>query len=721
MSRKHFFLAEERVFGENARQLKLEMPTDSKILDYQIEMIGNNQINGLIPFQFLKTDRKPCFYYDLSGVEPLTAYIQSRKMDIYSIVEILLETATIMTLLNKYLLEESCLLFDFEYVYINPKKKTVGLIYLPAESLDTKEDRFSHFILELIQSVGIEDSTGKLFCRKILEEIKKASFNYNDFCNFLLDILCFSNESIRSGQGQFENVLENEKGTDRIKQKKRLGVRKNDLQKSIARAGKGKRDGNKEQDGSKERSGNNERAESREWDGHKERDNNREREGNKERENGRLKKSKMSDNESESSAKRSIGRNPLSEENADDSEKKVLLIPAIIAAGITAVYFLIVYALHYYRLDQKNYNTAILLVAVGAELYMLKKYFPRNGLRFESEKIQNSFGHRKPKPQIEELREDSMKKMSDSQFRQSVDIIEQIYKDRFGEEAEPKSEEELPDKNINLWEASLSEITDEAPSQDESEAFTITKGDDEISNPELLYRKADVDAIGFVHQFKELRFEPQDKPRTKPKDERRTELSEAGSELFVNTRTERRIESGSFLAAGVKEGIDTAGILKWQKERKIAEAADALKVKDIMAGRIYGDLVHDDCEQGDFVQDDWNNDMKTELLTTIKKVDATLFLKEEMREYGIVLKYNGFIIGRQREKADLVLQNRAVGKTHARIERNKQKWCIKDMDSKNGTYINNIKLESGKDQELKNYDVITIANVDLIFILSAGV
>jgi len=109
---------------------------------------------------------------------------------------------------------------------------------------------------------------------------------------------------------------------------------------------------------------------------------------------------------------------------------------------------------------------------------------------------------------------------------------------------------------------------------------------------------------------------------------------------------------------------------------------------------------------------------QTEVLSFVRRVDAKLLIKNNMREYGVKLSENEFVIGRKREFSDLVLDNPAVGKTHAKLVKKGDIWYLKDMHSKNGTYLNNIKLNFGGEKMLDNSDQITVANVDMLFLLS---
>ncbi|MDR1059994.1 MAG: DUF6382 domain-containing protein, partial [Clostridiales bacterium] len=180
---------------EGARRLEIRPPSGATVMEYQIDMIGSNSIGGLLPVKYLRENGKPRFYYDTGGSVPLSAYFAARKPDVRTAAEILMAVSATIGQLGKFLLEEDCLVLEMERVFIDPAKMAPKLAYLPIEQPDSKGGKFIGFVVEMVKAVQPEDSTGKLFCRRILEEAKKPDFNYEGFNNFLLDILCFSKGS----------------------------------------------------------------------------------------------------------------------------------------------------------------------------------------------------------------------------------------------------------------------------------------------------------------------------------------------------------------------------------------------------------------------------------------------------------------------------------------------------------------------------------------------
>ncbi len=80
------------------------------------------------------------------------------------------------------------------------------------------------------------------------------------------------------------------------------------------------------------------------------------------------------------------------------------------------------------------------------------------------------------------------------------------------------------------------------------------------------------------------------------------------------------------------------------------------------------------------------------------------------------LKEGSFLIGRSVDLADMVIPAISVGRIHARIITRDDDFYLIDEDSKNGTFINNIKIDPKREYQLKNDDIITFANMEYTFI-----
>lgn len=75
-----------------------------------------------------------------------------------------------------------------------------------------------------------------------------------------------------------------------------------------------------------------------------------------------------------------------------------------------------------------------------------------------------------------------------------------------------------------------------------------------------------------------------------------------------------------------------------------------------------------------------------------------------------------FLIGRLEGCVDYVCRNKAVGKVHARIITRDGSFFLVDINSKNGTFINDERIESNKEYRIRNNDRICFANLSYTFI-----
>ncbi len=108
---------------------------------------------------------------------------------------------------------------------------------------------------------------------------------------------------------------------------------------------------------------------------------------------------------------------------------------------------------------------------------------------------------------------------------------------------------------------------------------------------------------------------------------------------------------------------------------------------------------------------------KTELLGVRKK--GIRMLKGDGKQGNtedILIDKDEFIIGRLKGYVDFELRNSAVGKLHAQLIYKDGKSYVKDLNSVNGTYVNNVRLESNKEYELRENDRLQLANCEYIYL-----
>ena len=83
----------------------------------------------------------------------------------------------------------------------------------------------------------------------------------------------------------------------------------------------------------------------------------------------------------------------------------------------------------------------------------------------------------------------------------------------------------------------------------------------------------------------------------------------------------------------------------------------------------------------------------------------TLITKKDSKDIKQLELGKSYVIGRT-DQSDIILKNDYISRTHVEIFSDKGAFWIKDLGSKNGTFLNNKKIEDrlGEDKLLNNHN-----------------
>lgn len=107
---------------------------------------------------------------------------------------------------------------------------------------------------------------------------------------------------------------------------------------------------------------------------------------------------------------------------------------------------------------------------------------------------------------------------------------------------------------------------------------------------------------------------------------------------------------------------------------------------------------------------------RTELLSPSKLMRAYLQRQGNGRAELVELITEDFLVGRLAEAVDYVCANSAIGKVHARISKKEDKFFVTDLNSRNGTFINDKRIDCNTEYALENKDRISFANEEYVFV-----
>ncbi|MEN8907774.1 MAG: DUF6382 domain-containing protein [Clostridiales bacterium] len=82
----------------------------------------------------------------------------------------------------------------------------------------------------------------------------------------------------------------------------------------------------------------------------------------------------------------------------------------------------------------------------------------------------------------------------------------------------------------------------------------------------------------------------------------------------------------------------------------------------------------------------------------------------------IVINKNKFVVGRMKKQTDFACHNNSVGRLHAEIISKRGEYYVKDLESRNGTYLNGKRIKGKKEYIISNNDRISFANSHFKFV-----
>lgn len=124
--------------------------SDMKKTGYQIPMLKENQIKGLLPVQKMQEGEGNRLWYDISGKHDLEGYARFHKLGKDFLENFILSLYRVSRNLGEYLLLEDELCLEPEMIYLNYNEKEISFCYVPGneKNLETSLGNFMEFFLK---------------------------------------------------------------------------------------------------------------------------------------------------------------------------------------------------------------------------------------------------------------------------------------------------------------------------------------------------------------------------------------------------------------------------------------------------------------------------------------------------------------------------------------------------------------------------------------------
>ena len=173
--------------GRTFLVLTKEGLTLEQLLEFQIEMISQNEIAGIVKLEVKQLDSNVKLCYHLNGLISLTNYLKRQRISKFEFTEILDNVISVLLGCKNYLLNDNSFILQEDFVYINPKSKQISIIYLPLEMECNVTQEFRSFLVNLLINTATIDTTDN-YVQSLLNQIKADQCSLTEFREQLVSI-----------------------------------------------------------------------------------------------------------------------------------------------------------------------------------------------------------------------------------------------------------------------------------------------------------------------------------------------------------------------------------------------------------------------------------------------------------------------------------------------------------------------------------------------------
>ena len=167
----------EVLFENNSttNYLVLRAKENINVLNYQVQMLLNNKIKGLLDFNINYIGGELNCFYNVTSKCALASFMSRKKFTRDEFLVMLLNIMNNICHIKNYLLYDYNILLDERYIYVQPEEMEIFFVYLP---FNRSKNDYKTFLLKLVVEMArfcAEDSDNYL--QRILEFIRNDLFS----------------------------------------------------------------------------------------------------------------------------------------------------------------------------------------------------------------------------------------------------------------------------------------------------------------------------------------------------------------------------------------------------------------------------------------------------------------------------------------------------------------------------------------------------------------
>lgn len=157
---------------------------ESEAEDYQIYMLKENTIPGLLKTDIRYVDNISQYYYDISGKVSLKAIHEKANLSYEEMKNLVYALLRTIKTIRKFMLEANCILLDPEYIYC--EKEEFYFCYFPRCECELKEE-FHRLTEYFVSEVNYREKEGVHFAYSIHKASMEENYSIERIMNELVE------------------------------------------------------------------------------------------------------------------------------------------------------------------------------------------------------------------------------------------------------------------------------------------------------------------------------------------------------------------------------------------------------------------------------------------------------------------------------------------------------------------------------------------------------
>lgn len=151
---------------------------------YEVKMLLNNSIEGLLKFRMKQVDQNQQFFYEITSKQPLSRLLENRSITAKEIRALLFGIASMLERVELYLLREQGILLEPEYIYVEPAAFEVFFCLVPGRKGEFPQE-LQKLLYYLLKKADHQDKECVVLVYGLYQASQKENYGMEDLFHVL--------------------------------------------------------------------------------------------------------------------------------------------------------------------------------------------------------------------------------------------------------------------------------------------------------------------------------------------------------------------------------------------------------------------------------------------------------------------------------------------------------------------------------------------------------